>query len=190
MIFIIDNGSPNMKHINHIVQDHGAQTKVIPQNALYNSFAHHKPSGIILSGGDPNLDQKIFLSEIRANLAALLNYDVPIYGICEGHEIIGEVFGGDIRKMLTRVHTEKNRIRIVKHHALFTGIPREFEGFEAHTRYVRDLPHSFELLATSSKTTIEAFAHKEKKIFGTQFHPEKSGDVGKQILKNFVKMCK
>jgi GMP synthase (glutamine-hydrolysing) len=146
--------------------------------------------GVIFSGGGPCLDKKIKISRIRADISALLRFDVPIFGICLGHELIAEIFGGSIRKLRKKSINSKQKIKILKKSKIFRGLPSKIEAYEHHSRFVRDVPNVFELAATSEKDEIEALFHKEKLIFSVQFHPERMGETGEKIFENFFRICK
>jgi len=140
-------------------------------------------SGIIISGGPALLsqvDQKEFLKPFQFVKKA----KVPVLGVCLGHQIIGLLHGskishGDQIKRMEAIEFEKND-------ALFSEVKSGSLFQEAHFEHIT-LPDGFTLLAKSGSCANEAM--KRGKIYGVQFHPEASGDVGKAILKNFARMC-
>ena len=111
------------------------------------------------------------------------NKNVPLLGICYGAEIIALTLGGSIRRMPRPV---QGRISIsqVKTNPLTDG-KEAISVYESHGFCVARLPPDFEPLAGSQYSEYEIFAHKEKKIFGTQFHPEKSGKDGLNLIASF-----
>jgi len=145
---------------------------------------------VILSGGGPLLDKKIYFKKIRADISCLINYTVPILGICEGHEIIGHACGGELVKLKKKARYTNLKLKILNKTKIFKGLPDTIEVYEHHSRYVKNVPDDLIITASSKKDKIEAFFHKKRPIFGVQFHPEKSGKAGEKIFKNFVELCK
>ena len=116
---------------------------------------------------------------------------VPILGVCLGHQVIGQAFGGRVIRAPELKHGKTSWI----HHAgdtIFTGIPSPFEATRYHSLIVarEDLPDCLLVTAWTKKGLIMGVRHREFDLFGAQFHPESVLTVqGKQILKNFL-CCK
>lgn len=146
--------------------------------------------GIIFSGGALSLKRKLYIDGLKADFSSLLNYDVPILGICLGHEIIAEAFGAKIGSMDNGVECNSLRINILNNRGIFKELPKHIYVYESHYNYVKNLPSSLVVSASSQRNKVEAFFHKKRPIFGVQFHPEDSGEFGKKILINFLKICK
>lgn len=189
-ILVIDNHSKSIKDLEKVLQKFRAPYLVFDQKALFNSFHGVRDvSGIILSGGGPSLEKKIDLSSIRGNVASVLNFAVPVLGICEGHQILGEIFGGNVLKKNKKIE-DNIKINLKKRTAIFHGLPEEIIAHESHVRYVRDVPFVMDVAASSSEDEVEALFHKNKPIFSVQFHPEKSGEHGEKIIQNFLDICR
>lgn len=186
MILVINNNSKYVKTLNNLLRKNKVRFTIKDQRGFIDNIKGI--SGVILSGGGPNLDRKIDISSIRADISSLFNFNVPFLGICEGHEIIGEVFGGNISKLKKKIESF-NKIILLKKNKIFKNIPERVEMYESHSRYIKKLPPEFEIAATSEKNKIEALFHKTKPIYGVQFHPEFSGKFGEQIIKNFLEIC-
>jgi len=189
MILLVDNHSKIIKAIEEILKKFKIKYIKKKQNALFKTIEKHKYKGVILSGGVPDLDEKTFVKCIRANTACMINYNVPILGICEGHQIISLSCGGEVIKLKRPVEDHTNKVRILKRSKIFRGLPKVIEGHEHHGRHVVGVPHHLEVVASSRRTRIEAVFHKTKPIFGVQFHPERSGKWGEKIMKNFFDIC-
>lgn len=143
------------------------------------------PTHIILSPGPKHpKDSGICLEIIKSNL------DIPILGICLGHQAIAFTFGGEIKQLEIPLHGKSSRIEIYNNGVLFDGLPKNFEVMRYHSLYAdeKSLPKEFEILAKSQNDDIiMAFKHKEKAIFGIQFHPESYfTQYGKKIIENFI----
>ncbi|WP_177388570.1 anthranilate phosphoribosyltransferase [uncultured Campylobacter sp.] len=143
------------------------------------------PSHIILSPG-PNhpKDSGVCLEILRADL------DVPILGVCLGHQAIGYAAGAEIKQLEVPLHGKSSAIEIFSDGVLFSGLPRKFEVMRYHSLYVDEatLPREFEILAKSENDgIIMAMKHRSKPVFGIQFHPESFfTQYGKKIIENFI----
>lgn len=110
--------------------------------------------------------------------------DKPLLGICYGAEIIALTLGGSIRRM--PAHVQGDTAVLVSGQNPLTGDKKSISVYESHGYYVARLPASFRSLASSQYCKHEIFAN--GKIYGTQFHPEKSGSDGRALLQNFAKL--
>ncbi len=119
-----------------------------------------------------------------------MNFDVPILGLCLGHEIITVAYRGRIKKLPAPMNT-KEKIRILDiNDPIFSGLnTTEIFIKKRHTNYVSDLPEVFMNLAESDCCPYEIIRHKDKSIYGFQGHPEVSGPDGLIIMKNFLDIC-
>ena len=190
MILLINNHSGKIYEISKVLKKLHTEYTIRDQKSNLSKINKSSISGVILSGGGLQLDKKIKFNQIRADIASIMRFNVPILGICLGHEIIAEAFGGEIVKLRKEEIDSNLNVRILKKSKIFKGLPNYMEADEQHSRYVRDLPKEFIVTAHSKRDKIEAFFHKKKPIFGVQFHPEDSGIIGEQIIKNFLDICK
>ena len=134
---------------------------------------------IILTG--TSLADNTYLQHI-GKFNFLKNYRKPVLGICAGMQIIAKVFGAKIEK---RKSTEIGniKIKVVKSDPLFKDIEKEFTAYALHNNSTT-LPKNFILLTSSQQCKVQAFRHREKNIYGVEFHPE----VGnKKVLRNWLK---
>jgi len=112
---------------------------------------------------------------------------IPCLGICYGHQIMAKAFGVTISSYLKRIESNET-VRIIKNNLLFKDLPPEILVAENHLEYValNELASAgFEVLANSPSCEVEAIKHIEKPFYGVQFHPERSGAIGKTIFRNF-----
>ena len=158
-------------------------------------YAHRKYSEV--TEADLDSCDRVILSGRRRNDPAInaanskavrrcRDREIPLLGICYGAEIIALTLGGSIRRMPRPVRGNIS-ISQVKPNPLTDG-KESISVYESHGFCVARLPQDFKPLAWSQYSEYEIFAHKEKKIFGTQFHPEKSGKDGLDLLASFSRL--
>lgn len=144
-----------------------------------------KPSHIIISPGPGKPCDAGNCIQIIKELAG----EIPILGVCLGHQSIVEAFGGRVVHAGKLVHGKAETIEINNSHPLFKGLDRTIKAARYHSLAAEkeSVPECLEVLGMSSDNEIMAIAHKELSVFGVQFHPESimtpQGDV---ILKNFL----
>ena len=135
---------------------------------------------VILSGRRAN-DPKINATNSRI-IKECLRLDVPLLGICYGAEILALTLGGTIKRMQRGIQ-ENVPITVSKSSPLISSDANPI-FYESHKYFVSRLPNGFESLASSIYCEHEIFSF--KRLFGTQFHPEKSGIDGLSLLSNFI----
>lgn len=188
-ILVVDNLSPFTPDIVICLGKLGANYVTIKSNRLdltndnsRNNFSYDR---VILSGRRKN-DREINVVN-SSIIKQCFEYNIPLLGICYGAEILALTMGGTIRKM-TRPVQDTISITVSKSNSLISAAraSKTLVVYESHRYCVAKLPEGFESLASSLQCEHEVFSHKEKKMFGTQFHPEKSGADGMTILSKFL----
>jgi len=185
-ILVVDNLSPFTSDIVTCLGKLGANYVTIKSldltdNDSGNNFSYDR---VILSGRRKN-DREINFVNSRI-IRQCFKYNTPLLGICYGAEILALTLGGTIRKM-TRPVQDTISITVSKSNSLLSASEdKTLFVYESHRYCVAKLPEGFESLASSSECEHEIFSHKEKKMFGTQFHPEKSGADGLTIFSKFL----
>lgn len=125
---------------------------------------------------------------ISKQVIAKLGPNIPVLGICLGHQCIGEVFGGEVIRAPYLMHGKTSQIYHYNH-PLFSELPASFEATRYHSLVVKEdgLPEELEIIAFTKEGDIMGLAHKTHPIYGLQFHPESIlTTAGKTILKNFL----
>lgn len=115
---------------------------------------------------------------------------VPMLGVCLGHQAIGEVFGGKLVNLDRVHHGVATEIEMVKNDYLFTGLPKSFMVGRYHSWVIDSLGEDsgFEITAVDGNGEIMAIAHKEYDIRGVQFHPESIlTEYGEELMSNWLK---
>lgn len=138
-------------------------------------------SGIILSGSNTLLTETNMQPYLK-DFAFLKDLQIPVLGICFGHQLLGVLHGADVFK--GEPVRKSIQIKIIQKDNLFEGLENQPTFVEDHTEGIT-LPLGFDVIAQSDQYEVEAMRHKQKPMYGVQFHPEVSGKNGEIILKNF-----
>ncbi|MEZ5796576.1 MAG: aminodeoxychorismate/anthranilate synthase component II [Paracoccaceae bacterium] len=186
MLLLIDNYDSFTWNLVHYLGELGAEVKVVRNDALQVQEALAlKPQAIVLSPGPCDPAQAgICLPLARAAASA----DVPLLGVCLGHQTIGEAFGGKVVRCHEIVHGKMGTM----HHSgkgVFAGLPSPFQATRYHSLIVEreTLPDCLEVTAWLEDGTIMGLRHREKLIEGVQFHPESiASEHGHRLLGNFL----
>nr|WP_314079345.1 anthranilate phosphoribosyltransferase [uncultured Leptotrichia sp.] len=145
------------------------------------------PSKIVLSPGPKHPKDSGVCLEILKEIE-----DIPILGICLGHQAIGYVSGAQIKRMENPMHGKSSEIEVLYDNSkLFCDLPKKFNVMRYHSLYVDEDTLSPDLIvaAKSKDGVIMAVEHKTKDIYGIQFHPESFfTEYGKKMIENFVKL--
>ena len=149
---------------------------------------HINPDGILLSPGPGNPDQSGICLPILQNLSK----EIPILGVCLGHQSIGQSFKGKIVKAKKIMHGKTSNINNLGS-KIFNGIPKTFSATRYHSLIIKNktISNDFKIIATTkddNHEVIMGIEHKTYPCFGVQFHPESiaSHPYGKKIVKNFL----
>jgi para-aminobenzoate synthetase len=118
---------------------------------------------------------------------AILEFDLPVLGVCLGHQGIATAFGGAVEQAPAPVHGEATEI-VHEGAPMFACLPRRFEAVRYHSWVVAEpLPDCLEVTARAGDGTVMALAHRSRPIWGVQFHPESIGTPsGAALVRNFV----
>jgi len=189
MILLIDNYDSFTFNLVHFLGDLGAECEIVRNDAITVEQAIElAPEAIVLSPGPctPN-EAGICLDLIRAAAGR-----IPLFGVCLGHQAIGQAFGGDVIRAPAPVHGKVSRI---SHHGsdVFAGLPSTFGATRYHSLLVdrATLPAGLEATAFSDDGLIMGLRHRAYKVFGVQFHPESiASEYGHEILGNFLRIAR
>ena len=190
MVLVIDNYDSFTYNLVQYLGELGAEVRVVRNDASsVEEIAAMRPSSIVISPGPGRPeDAGMTMAVIRQ-----LGKNVPILGVCLGHQAIGAVFGGAVVRASVPMHGKTSTI---DHdgRGVFSGIAGPFVASRYHSLVVaeRGLPAELEVTArTADGAHIMGLRHREWPVHGVQFHPESilTGE-GKTILGNFLRCSK
>lgn len=182
MILIVDCGSQKTKYIHQVI-DEFCDAEIIPLLDL-DELILKKYKGIVISGA-PILITEVDPSRYLDKVQWIKTTTLPVLGICFGHQLIGMLHGAMPSKM--REDRDWQLIEILEDSPIFEKLPNELELMEDHCETI-SIPKDFKLVASSDVCINESMQHISKPIFGVQFHPEVSGNHGKVIIENFIRI--
>jgi GMP synthase (glutamine-hydrolysing) len=186
MIKIIDCGSQLTQNIARRVRELGVFSDIVPFNASKESIDVKGLEGIIISGGQFS----VYDSNAPIYSKEILGMNVPVLGICYGHQSIAHLLKGEVKSTQNREYGE-TKISITKESPLFKGISaKKLKVWMSHGDIVEKVPDGFDAVAYSQNNHIAAMQNKKKNIYSVQFHPEVDHtSKGRQILDNFLSIC-
>ncbi len=169
MILLIDNYDSFVHNLARYVGELGRDRRVVRNDAItIDEISAAGPQAIIISPGPCTPNEAGISLDVVRHLGAR----APILGVCLGHQCVGQVYGGEVKRAQRPVHGSTSLI----HHngeSLFEGLPNPLRAARYHSLIV-ELPDDSELdvTATSENGEIMAVAHRRHPVFGVQFHPE------------------
>lgn len=189
MFLLIDNYDSFTYNLLHYLGELGADVVVKRNDALSAEEAlGMAPEGIVLSPGPCDPDRAGICLDVLAKAPEHL----PIFGVCLGHQSIGQHFGGTVARAPAPMH---GKVDVIQHTGagIFDGIESPLKATRYHSLTVlKDgLPDCLEITAESADGVIQGLSHKTRPIHGVQFHPESiASEHGHTILKNFIRLTK
>ena len=188
MFILIDNYDSFTYNLWHFLGSLGVDVVVHRNDQItVDEVLALKPSGIVLSPGPRDPDQAGICLELIKRAAG----KIPIFGVCLGHQSIGQAFGGKITRGPVPMH---GKISKVSHSGkgVFEGLPSPFEATRYHSLVVdrASLPNCFEITAETDDGMIMGIQHHELPLYGVQFHPESiASQYGHKLLQNFIRLA-
>jgi anthranilate synthase component II len=185
MVILIDNYDSFTFNLFHYLGGLGAQVVVHRNDKIsVEAVIAADPDAIVLSPGPCTPDD----AGICLDLILQASARIPIFGVCLGHQAIGQVFGGEVVRAPVPVH---GKVSQIKHQGegVFVGINGPFQATRYHSLVVErtSLPADLAVVAETDDRLIMGLAHARLPVHGVQFHPESiASEHGHLILKNFL----
>ncbi len=184
-ILLIDNYDSFTYNLYHYISKFEKNVDVIRNDKINSkNIFKKKYNKIVISPGPGNPSQAGNCLKIVKDVYK----KIPILGVCLGHQIIGQVFGGKIIRAKNLMHGKTSKIKHNKI-GLFKNIQNNFEATRYHSLVVdsNQFPKDLIITAETRNRTIMGLMHKDYNIHGFQFHPESiSTKVGIRLIKNFI----
>lgn len=186
-IVVLDFGSQYTQLIARRIRAHAVYSEILPFSAKREQLTDNHIKGIILSGGPFSVYEK---DAPRIN-GAILKLNVPILGICYGHQLIAHLMGGTVETSPSREYGQA-QLTIDRRVPLLEGIPRKTTVWMSHGDRILSPPPAFVPLAHTANTKFAIVQHAEYPLWGFQFHPEVTHtSMGDKMLSNFLfKVCR
>ena len=188
MILVIDNYDSFTYNLVHYLNELGAETQVYRNDALSVQEALGLGAeAVLLSPGPKAPDQAgICLPLLRG-----APENLPILGVCLGHQAMGQAYGGDVIRAKSIMH---GKVSLIHHNdkGIFKGLPNPFTATRYHSLAIdpATFPEELEVTAWTDDGEVMGIQHKTRPIFGVQFHPESiATEGGHQLLANFLDLA-
>ncbi|MBU3972173.1 MAG: aminodeoxychorismate/anthranilate synthase component II [Alphaproteobacteria bacterium] len=188
MILVVDNYDSFTWNLVHYLAELGAETRVVRNDDLTAAEAWAlKPEAVLLSPG-PCTPNEAGICLALLDTAPL---EMPIFGVCLGHQAMGQAFGGEVIRAKALMHGKTSPIEH-EGRSVFAGLPSPFTATRYHSLAVRreTLPDVLEVTAWTADGEIMGLAHRTRPIHGVQFHPESiATEHGHDLLANFLDLA-
>ena len=186
-IILIDNYDSFTFNLYHYLSSIKVKVEVIRNDQITSKeIVKKRYNKIVISPGPGNPNQ----SGNCLNIVKSLYKEIPILGVCLGHQIIGQVFGSKIVQAKKLMHGKTSMI-ISKKTGILKNLPKTFEATRYHSLIIdkKSLTKDLEITAETKDGLIMGVRHKKYHVHGVQFHPESiKTKLGIKILKNFIRI--
>ncbi len=188
-IILIDNYDSFTFNLYHYLSSLKVNVDVIRNDQITsNEILKRKYNKIVISPGPGNPNQ----SGNCLKIVRSLHKKIPIFGVCLGHQIIGQAFGSKIVQARKLMHGKTSKI-LSKKKGLLRNLPKTFEATRYHSLIIdkKSISKDLEITAETQDGLIMGVRHKKYHVHGVQFHPESiKTKIGIKILKNFINIKK
>ena len=182
-IAVLDFGSQYAHLIAKRIRHLGAYTKIFSPSAKENLLQDAK--GIVLSGGPAS----VYSTDIPEFNSNILNLDLPILGLCYGHQLIAKEFGGAIANT-GKGEFGKAILQQTSDFPLWQNVSFPNQVWMSHQDSVTKCPPDFEVTGVTESGNVAAMRHRKRRIYTLQFHPEVNDtEQGQKMLDNFINTC-
>jgi len=185
-VLVVDNYDSFTFNLVQYLGELGAKVEVFRNDAIdVAGIRRRRPRGVLLSPGPSTPDQAGVTLEVIRALAG----EVPLLGVCLGHQAIGQAFGGRVVRNGRIVHGKASPVRH-RGEGVFRGLPSPFSAGRYHSLVVerRTMPRALRVTAWTDQGEVMGIRHREMDVEGVQFHPESIlTERGKELLGNWLR---
>ena len=182
LIAILDFGSQYSQLIARRVREQHVYSLLVKPDITAAELRKMAPTGLILSGGPSS----VYEQDAPKPDPAIFELDIPILGICYGMQIACHILGGKVQATHTREYG-RAKLKVISENPLLQGVPTETTVWMSHGDQVDSLSKDFEALASTETCACAAIKHRQRAVFGLQFHPEVTHTPrGAEIFRNFL----
>ncbi len=184
-IVVLDFGSQYSHLICRRIREFSVYAELVPFDISFEELQKLNPKGIIFSGGPSS----VYNSDAPVPENKIFDMNLPLLGICYGHQLIVNKFGGKVKR--ANKEYGSSVLTIDSDEDLLSGIGESVRAWMSHGDEAEQIPPGFRVIGHTENAKAAAIASKEKSMYGIQFHPEVvHTEQGTEILKNFVlKVC-
>jgi anthranilate synthase component 2 len=189
MFLVIDNYDSFTYNLVHYIGELGAAMKVVRNDKItVEQIVAMDPEGIVLSPGPCTPNEAGVCLETVRRLGAVM----PIFGVCLGHQAIGQAYGGHV---IRAPHLMHGKTSVIRHdgRGVFRGLNSDFTGTRYHSLIVerQTMPDALVAVAGSDDGLIMGLMHRDHPVHGVQFHPESiASENGHRIIGNFLQIAR
>ena len=185
-IIVLDFGSQYSHLICRRIREFSVYAELVSYDISPEELKKMNPKGIIFSGGPSS----VYNEDAPKPDEELFNLDLPLLGICYGHQLIVNKFGGKVKR--ANKEYGSSLLSMDKNSGLLEGIGESIRAWMSHGDEAEEIPSNFEVIGHTENSHAAAIANTDRTVFGIQFHPEVvHTERGTDILKNFVlNVCK
>jgi anthranilate synthase/aminodeoxychorismate synthase-like glutamine amidotransferase len=188
VIAVIDNYDSFTYNLVQILGELGAEPAVWRNNAVSpHEIRRLSPKGLVISPGPKDPDQTEPANEIIRSFSG----EIPILGVCLGHQCLGHVFGAKVIRAPRLMHGKTSMI-IHNGRGILSGLDNPFQATRYHSLILEreSLPSDLEVCAWTAEGEVMGIRHRDLELWGVQFHPESIlTPQGRLLLQNFLTLC-
>ena len=180
-IIVLDFGSQYSHLICRRIREFSVYAELVPYDISPQELKQMNPKGIIFSGGPSS----VYNDNAPIPDEELFDFELPLLGICYGHQLIVNKFGGKVKR--ANKEYGSSLLSMDENSRLLDGLGNSIRAWMSHGDEAEEIPSNFEIIGHTENSHAAAIANKERTVFGIQFHPEVvHTERGTDILKNFV----
>jgi anthranilate synthase component 2 len=187
-VLVVDNYDSFTYNLVHYIGELGAKVEVHRNDRIsVPEVRRMAPEAIVISPGPCTPDE----AGICLDLIRTVGPDIPVFGVCLGHQAIGQVYGGSVVRAPRLMHGKVSEIRHTGR-GVFRGINGTFQATRYHSLTIapETMPSALEVTATADDDVVMGAMHKTHPVHGVQFHPESiASEHGHLILRNFLELA-